>query len=292
MVGWQGRDTEAQRVQLEHRAEAPAARGRVRIGGLDLDRVGLAEVLEMARASIQQRRPCHIVTVNLQFLSVAERDPAFAQVVNGADVVVADGVPVLWLSRLLGAPIPQRVTGHDLLYGCAALAAQEGYSLFFLGAEPEVAEAATRRLDALFPGLRVAGTHQGAFTPDGYGATEAEERGAVEAVRDARPDILFVALGCPKQEYWASRHLHEVEVPVCAGIGGVLDVLAGRRQRAPTWMQRAGLEWLFRLQQEPRRLLGRYLGDGVPTSLRLGAAALWTRASPAGRRQLQAGGGA
>jgi N-acetylglucosaminyldiphosphoundecaprenol N-acetyl-beta-D-mannosaminyltransferase len=245
---------------------------RVQIGALRLHRVGLSSILEQISQFLEEKRPRQVVTVNLQFLSTAAKNRTFAEVVNSADLVVADGMPLLWLSRLLGTPIPQRVTGHDLLHHCAALAAQRGFTLFFLGATSVTAEKATRRLQEMYPGLKIVGSYQGSFSQDGYGLSESDERGALDAIRRCGPDFLFVALGCPKQELWIHRHRQEIEVPVCIGIGGVLDVLAGRLRRAPSWMQRMGLEWLYRLQQEPGRLWKRYLTQDFLTALKITAA--------------------
>jgi N-acetylglucosaminyldiphosphoundecaprenol N-acetyl-beta-D-mannosaminyltransferase len=134
-------------------------------------------------------------------------------------------------------------------------------------------------LEEEHPGVRVVGSYDGRFTWDGRGVTEEDERGAVEAIRAARPDFLFVALGCPKQDYWIARHLHEVDVPVSIGVGGVFDVIAGRVERAPRWMQRSGLEWAHRLAQEPGRLWKRYLIEAAPTVCSLSVSALAKRVS-------------
>jgi len=241
----------------------------VRIGQIGLHRVNLSSTLEQISRFVEEKGPHHVVTVNLQFLSTAAKNRTFAEVVNNADLVVADGMPLIWLSRLLGTPLPQRVTGHDLLHQCAALASQKGLTLFFLGATPSATEGATRRLQEMYPGLKIAGSYQGSFSPAGYGLSESDERGALDAIERCRPDFLFVALGCPKQELWIYRHRQDIQAPVCIGIGGVLDVLAGRLKRAPLWMQRMGLEWLYRLQQEPGRLWKRYLTQDLLTALKI-----------------------
>ena len=253
---------------------------RVPIGPLQIDRVPLSAVPGLLAGFASQGSPHQIVTANLQFLGVASRDAAFAEIVNRADLVVADGVPLLGLSRIIGRPIPDRITGHDLLQIAAGVAAQRGYSIAFLGAALEVARQAARRLREMHPGLGPVSTHQASISLDGYGRSQQDERRLVDSLRLSRPHFLFVALGCPKQEFWIARHLHEVGVPVCVGVGGTLDVLAGRLKRAPRWMRRAGLEWSYRLGQEPQRLWKRYLLGDMPTLCRLGVAALSSRSRP------------
>ncbi|MBI4202806.1 MAG: WecB/TagA/CpsF family glycosyltransferase [Chloroflexi bacterium] len=218
-----------------------------------------------------------MVTANLQFLSLARKNAEFAGIVNRAETVVADGMPLLWLSRLMGTPIPQRITGHDMLHLCAQLAVREGYSMAFLGGAPGVGDRAAQRLQALYPGLHFAGAFQGNFTSEGYGVQRQDEEELVERVHAKRPDFLLVALGCPKQEFWISRHIQAVGATVCIGVGSVLDVLAGRTRRPPPWMQRAGLEWSYRLLREPRRMWRRYLLGDMPTLLGLAPKALAQR---------------
>lgn len=242
-------------------------RDRVRLGKLLIDRVGLPEVTARANDALARHELYHIVTANLQFLSIARRNPVFADVANNAELVVADGRPLLWMARLGRTAIPERITGHDLLYHFCEVAAREGRSVFFLGAGPGVAEQASDMLRMRYPGLRVAGYHGGRYTAEGVGATPEDEENALAAIRAARPDYVFVCLGCPKQEFWISRHRHQIGSAVYIGVGGVLDVLTGKRKRAPQWMQRVGFEWLYRLMQEPRRLWRRYLLQDVPTVL-------------------------
>lgn len=248
---------------------AVSQRERVSVGGLLLDPVTLKETIEKVEGFIKERTPHYIATVNLQFITLSARYPSIRRVINNADLVVADGMPVVWLSQIHGTPLPERITGHDLLHHSADLAAKKGYSLFLLGATSEIADKAAKRLCRLYPGLKIAGMHQGSFTLDGNEIVQGNRETAVEVIKRCRPDILFVALGCPKQEFWMHNHLREINVPVSIGIGGVLDVLAGRHKRAPIWMQRTGLEWFYRLEQEPSRLWKRYLLGDVPTFMKL-----------------------
>ena len=204
-----------------------------------VDPVALAGVVRLLDEYVQSGVPHQIVTVNLDFIRIAQRDAEFRAVINAADLSVADGVPVVWAARLFGVPIPGRVTGVDIVERGVALAAERGYRLFLLGAAPGVAAAAASALQRRCPALLVAGT----YSPP-YGPFSAEtDAHIVDRIRAARPDMLFVAFGAPRQDLWIARHKHELGVPVCVGVGGTFDLLAGNLARAPRWMQRAGLEW-------------------------------------------------
>ena len=151
------------------------------------------------------------------------------------------------MARVLGLPVAERVSGVDLVARICERAADKGYAVFLLGALPGVAEDAARSLQSRCTGLRIVGTRDGYFSPE-------DEPKVVQEIAEAKPDILFVGLGAPRQEKWISRHMEALQVPVAIGVGGTFDVLAGRAKRAPEWMQRAGLEWLYRLLREPSRL--------------------------------------
>jgi N-acetylglucosaminyldiphosphoundecaprenol N-acetyl-beta-D-mannosaminyltransferase len=241
-------------------AAAQLTRDRVELLGTQVDRVPLDAIGAWITAFIESGQPHQIVTANLDFIAVARKRPPFAKVIAEAALVVCDGKPLVWAARLQGSPIPARVTGMDLVLHAAKLSTARGYRLFLLGAAPGVAERAALKLMELFPGCQIAGTYsppEGEFSP-------AENARMVEMVRAARTDALFVALGAPKQDEWIKAHLEELQVPLCAGIGGVFNFLAGETRRAPVWMQQAGLEWAFRLMQEPSRLWRRYLVNDLP----------------------------
>jgi N-acetylglucosaminyldiphosphoundecaprenol N-acetyl-beta-D-mannosaminyltransferase len=184
--------------------------------------------------------------VNPEFVVVAHHDPEFRALLNRADLALPDGIGLVWAGRWLGQPLRERVTGSDFVPRFAALAARQGYRPFFLGAAPGVAERAAAKLVQQHPGFRVAGCHAGSPDP-------AEEDEIVSRVRATRPDVLFVAYGAPAQDYWIARNLARLEVPVAMGVGGTFDFIAGVVPRAPVWMQRLGLEWLFRLVRQPWR---------------------------------------
>jgi N-acetylglucosaminyldiphosphoundecaprenol N-acetyl-beta-D-mannosaminyltransferase len=206
-----------------------------------------------------------VVTVNLDFLSIAQRDKLFRRTLNTADLAVADGMPLVWASRMRGEALPERVAGVDLVIESCRLAAETGESVFLLGAAPGVADAAARKLEEAFPGLRVAG----AYSPPMGPITRKENAHILRMIANTRPGFLFVALGAPRQDLWIRENRAQLGVPVCMGVGCVFDVLAGAVVRAPRWMQRTGLEWAYRLSQEPGRLWRRYLLNDIPMFGRL-----------------------
>jgi len=220
---------------------------RVEAWNVLLSPVTMDDALSAIDEFIRTKAPHHIVTTDASAIVRAQHDSDLRRIMREADMVTADGAGVVVMARLLDLPIRERVAGCDMVLGICELAAARGYCLYLLGGEPSVAELAARRLTEQHPGLRVVGTQHGYFSPD-------EEVRVVAQIKNARPDVLFVALGIPKQEKWIRRHLQELDVPVCVGVGGSLDVIAGRVPRAPRWMQRCGLEWLYRTIREPRRL--------------------------------------
>ncbi|HEV2472839.1 MAG TPA: WecB/TagA/CpsF family glycosyltransferase [Chthonomonadales bacterium] len=187
-----------------------------------------------------------VVTVNTEFVMEAQRNSAFREAINAAALVVADGVGIVWATRLRGTPVPERITGTDTVMDVAKRCARSGYRLYLLGAAPGVAELAAERLQAIAPGLEIAGTYAGSPAPE-------EEDGIVERLNAARADVLCVAYGAPAQELWIRRNLERLPVAVAMGVGGAFDFLSGRQRRAPRIMQRLGLEWLYRLYREPWR---------------------------------------
>ncbi|MBI3286526.1 MAG: WecB/TagA/CpsF family glycosyltransferase [Chloroflexi bacterium] len=227
-------------------AERLTERKSILILGVRVDNLTQAEALARIETFLQSRRPHQVVTINPEFVVAAQRDGEFAGVLQEADLNLPDGQGVVWAARLLGTPVRERVTGVDTLLGMAELAAHRGYKLFLLGGAPGVAEEASQRLQGTYAGLRVVGTYAGTPAPE-------EENEIVKRIRQAQPDILWVAYWAPQQDLWIHRHLHRLEVPVAMGVGGALDFIAGRARRAPQWMQRLGLEWLHRLVHQPWR---------------------------------------
>ena len=236
------------------------ARQRIDLGGVLIDRVNLRSATDRVRDFLRSGKSNQIVTVNLDFVAISRREPAFKDTLNGADLAVADGMPLVWVSRMGEEPLPQRLTGVELVDECCQIAVDTESSIFLLGAAPGVADVAADRLRERFPGLRIVGVYAPPFGPL---TTEVNER-IIETINAARPDFLFVALGAPQQDVWIRANRDRLDVPVSMGVGCVLDLLAGVVSRAPAWMQHAGLEWLFRLLQEPARLWRRYILDDLP----------------------------
>jgi len=206
-----------------------------------------AEVLERVRRFAASPGPHHVVTCDALCLVRAQKDAEFLRILQEADLVTADGAGVLWAARMLGLQIPARVSGVDLVDSLCGVAAKEGFKVYLLGARPGVAAEAAVRLQQRHPGLQIAGHYHGYFTAE-------EEPALLEEIRSCRPHLLLVGLGVPRQDKWIREHLAALEVPVGMGVGGSLDVISGRLPRSPEWMRRWGLEWLFRVLREPRRL--------------------------------------
>lgn len=224
---------------------------RAAVLGCEIDRVEMDEAVRRCERYIEAREPAQYMAVNAAKVVAVQRDQALRRMINRCEIVTADGQSVVWASRLLGDPVPSRVTGIDLMHRLLALAALRGYGVYVLGARADVLERALAVLRRRLPGLRIAGYRDGYFSA-------AEDPAVVSAIRAARPDILFVGLPSPRKEYFLARWRRDLDVPLCVGVGGAIDVLAGVRRRAPEPVQQLGLEWAFRLVQEPRRLLRRY----------------------------------
>jgi N-acetylglucosaminyldiphosphoundecaprenol N-acetyl-beta-D-mannosaminyltransferase len=219
---------------------------RIEILGTGVDPVTLEEAVIICAGFAESGAPHVVITVNPEAVENARRDAEFARVLREADLLVADGAGIVWASRRLGMPVPERVAGIDLLLRLSAVAASHGYGVYLLGARPGVASNAAHALAAQYPGLRIAGTMHGYFQPS-------EEAGVLAGIRRASPHVLFVGTGSPRQEKWMARHREALNVPVAMGVGGSFDVLSGEVRRAPLWMRSSGLEWLYRLGTQPAR---------------------------------------
>jgi N-acetylglucosaminyldiphosphoundecaprenol N-acetyl-beta-D-mannosaminyltransferase len=223
----------------------------VNVLGCPVDRLRMDETVERCRELIEQDGVARQVSVNAAKLVALRDDDRLRQIIAHCDIVNADGQSVVWASRMLGDPLPERVAGIDLMERLLLLAERHAYRVFFLGATPRVLERAVTKIRARHPQLRVAGYHDGYFRADDEDAVRAE-------ISAATPDILFVAMSSPGKEYWLDS-ADGLDARLVMGVGGALDVLAGDVRRAPGWIQRLGLEWLYRLAQEPGRLWRRYL---------------------------------
>ena len=214
--------------------------------GVRVDNITQAEALDRIEGFIGDGRIHQVATVNPEFVVIAQEDHEFRAILAGADLALPDGVGLLLASHILGTPLRERVAGSDLVYPLAQRAAQRGHRVFLLGAAPGIAGMAARRLQDLYPGLIVAGAYAGSAGPEG-------DEEAVSRIRAVSPQVLLVAYGAPAQDRWIHRNRARLEVPVCIGVGGALDFISGKIPRAPVWMRQVGIEWLFRLFQEPWR---------------------------------------
>lgn len=243
-------------MALEHPA---AAEWAVDILGVPFDRVNLAGAVNRIESMIAGGGSHFVVTPNVDFLVKARRDPELLGILNKADLVLCDGKPIVWASRWLGHPLPGRVAGSDLIPSLLVRAAEKGWRIFLLGGAPGIAAEASRRIASAHPSLPPVAHYSPPFRP----LNDMNNDEIAERIRAARPDIVLVCFGCPKQEKWISRNFAELGVPVMIGAGATIDFLAGRMARAPQWMRQSGTEWIFRLLQEPGRLAGRYADDLV-----------------------------
>ncbi|HEY5907574.1 MAG TPA: WecB/TagA/CpsF family glycosyltransferase [Vicinamibacteria bacterium] len=229
--------------------EAVAA---VDILGVPIAPAGMDEAVDWVDQAVLRRERLHVGVVNAAKLVNMRSDPELRNDVLSSDVVFADGMSVVWASRLLGRPLPERVAGIDLMYRILERGQSRGYRVYLLGATREVVGEAAARLREQYPGSEIVGHQHGYFS-------DAEEEAVASAIAGAKPDVLFVAMTSPRKERFLARWSGRLGVPVCHGVGGSLDVVAGKVERAPESWQRLGLEWLYRVKQEPRRLWRRYL---------------------------------
>lgn len=219
---------------------------RVNILGVDVDAVTMAEAVDVVRRAMDTRAGVMVATANAEMLMRATHDEELRRILNASALVVPDGAGTVWAARHLGHAMPERVAGYDLAQELLRRAPAEGRRVYFFGAAPGVAEKAKAKAEQIYPGIEIVGVRNGFFSP-------ADNAAIIAEIRAACPDLLLVALGVPKQEKWIAAHLAELDVPVAIGVGGTLDVMAGVMKRAPHWMQKAKLEWLFRGLMQPKR---------------------------------------
>lgn len=217
------------------------------------------QALDAVTAMIDDRVPRYVITANLNYAMLVASDPQMRSVTDDAAMILADGQPIVWRSWLAKPSqwLPGRVAGSDLLFRLAEKADQHGWRIYFLGAEPGVAQACADELKTRYPGMQVAGVH----SPPYRELSSIEIERQLDDIRQSRADILLVAFGQPKGEKWIHQHSQQLGVPVSIQVGASFDFAAGRVQRAPRWMQRTGLEWVHRMLGDPRRLIPRYCGN-------------------------------
>jgi N-acetylglucosaminyldiphosphoundecaprenol N-acetyl-beta-D-mannosaminyltransferase len=225
--------------------------------GVPFDNVTTAETIDLIEQMVASRKPHYLATANVDFLVQAQHDVELRRILMDAHLVLCDGTPLVWASRILGNPLPERVAGSDLVPLLMQIASRKNYRVFFLGGEEQTVRRAVEVLRIKYPDLNIAGHYSPPFAT----LHEMDHEEIRRRIMEARPDLLFVAFGCPKQEKWISMHYRSLCIPVSVGVGATIDFIAGKVKRAPKWMQKSGLEWVFRLIQEPRRLFKRYAND-------------------------------
>jgi N-acetylglucosaminyldiphosphoundecaprenol N-acetyl-beta-D-mannosaminyltransferase len=216
----------------------------MKILGIKINQVDFQQTLNIVGRFIKEKSPHQIITLNPEMIMTAQKDLEFKKVLNTSDLNVPDGIGVVWASKILGKPLKERVTGVDLVWALAKLAHENSYSIYFVGAQEGIAQKAASKLKTKYPKMKIAGTESGS----------PYDINLIERVRKAKPDILLVAFGYPKQEKWLKKYKHRLGASVCIGVGGAFDFISGKIKRAPLWVQKIGLEWFYRLLKEPWRI--------------------------------------
>ena len=224
----------------------------VNVLGIDVFSVRMAQLLNICEEHIDSKKALLLGVVNVAKLVNCHKNVELQRSLMEADIVLADGLPIIWLSRMLGDPLPERVTGIDIMYELLKEANKKHYRVYFLGAKSDVLQKMIKTIQKDYPGIAVAGYRDGYFDKD-------EEQDVAKNIKDSHADILFVGISSPKKENFLKNWLNFIDVPICHGVGGSFDILAGVTNRAPIWMQKCGLEWLYRVIQEPRMMWKRYL---------------------------------
>jgi len=225
------------------------------IRGVFVSPINMTDALDTIESWIATRSSHYVCVTGAHGVIESKSDKKLRDIHNRAGLVVPDGIPLVWLCRALGFKRTKRVYGPDLMRHLTAISAERGYRQFYYGGREGVAEKLAETLQNTHPALQVVGTHTPPFCP----LTREQDDAVVEKINSSRPDVLWVGLSTPKQEYWMAEHAARLEVPIVIGIGAAFDFLSGLKSQAPIWMQRSGLEWFFRLVTEPRRLWRRYL---------------------------------
>ncbi len=227
---------------------------KFKFAGIEIDNLTIQEAIDEIEALIKKGKSSYIVTPNAAQLVLLQKDKEFKKVYESAHLALPDGMSVIWASKILGAPLQARITGTELLFSLLGTSCKKNYKIFLLGGGKQIIEEVNKNLQLKFPNLQIVGNQHGYFSDD---------REIIEKINKTQADILFIGLGFPKQEKWIYHNLDQLSIKVAVCIGGVFDVVAGKTKRAPEWMQKAGIEWFFRLIQEPQRLWKRYLVGNI-----------------------------
>lgn len=233
---------------------------RMKFLNTEVDNLTMDEAISKIDKLIMDKKPSYVVTPNVDHIVKLENDIEFQQVYKNANLILTDGMPLVWISKMKKNPIKEKVSGSDLFPQICKLAAQKEYKVFLLGAAEGVAAKAAKNLSEKYKGLNVVGTYSPSY---GFENKKGEIDNIIKIINEAKPDILAVGLGAPKQEKFLYKYKDKLNVPVSLAIGASIDFEAGNINRAPIWMQKTGLEWFYRLCKEPKRMFKRYLVDDI-----------------------------
>ncbi|WP_308779948.1 WecB/TagA/CpsF family glycosyltransferase [uncultured Clostridium sp.] len=233
---------------------------RIRFLNIEIDNLSMDESIDYIDKLIKRKKNSYVVTPNVDHIVKLENDSEFLEVYNNADLVLTDGMPLVWISKFLKIPIKEKVSGSDLFPKVCKLADEKGYSIFLLGAAEGIAIKAAENLKNKYKNLNIVGT----FSPSyGFEKSKSEIEEIIKKVNEAKPDILAVGLGAPKQEKFIYKYKNKLNVPISLAVGASIDFEAGNIERAPKWMQKSGLEWFYRFLKEPKRMFKRYFIDDL-----------------------------
>lgn len=224
----------------------------IRIFGIDVASITMKETVNYIDKCIRENKTIQHVVINASKTVLMNKDERLKEIIEGCEIINADGQSIVWASNIIGTPLPERVAGIDLMFELMKLAEEEKYGVYFFGATQEVLEKTVLKMKKEHPNLIISGYKNGYFDKD-------EEKRIIEDMHKSNAKILLVAFSSPKKEYWLSENINKINIPFCMGVGGSFDVVAGKAKRAPKWMQKIGLEWFYRFIQEPRRMWKRYI---------------------------------
>lgn len=233
---------------------------RMKFLNTEIDNLTMEEAILEIDKLILNKKPSYVVTPNVDHIVKLEHDKEFQNVYKEADLILTDGMPLIWISKLKACPIKEKVSGSDLFPKVCQLSSEKGYKLFLLGAAEGIAVKASENLKSKFRGLNIVGTYSPSY---GFENKKEEVEKIIKTINEAKPDILAVGLGAPKQEKFICKYKDKLNVPISLAIGASIDFEAGNIERAPKWMQKSGLEWFYRLCKEPKRMFKRYLVDDL-----------------------------
>jgi len=227
-----------------------------RFAGIRFDKVNLSESVKKVITAIEHNSKIQVCVTNVYSTVLMQKDTEFRKINNSTSLVVADGMPIIWVSKLMGFPLPCRIAGSDLFFELCTVASTRNYTFYFLGSKKEVLDKIRVNLKVDFPDLKIVGMYSPPYRDQ---FSEEENNDIVQKINEVKPDVLWVGMTAPKQEKWIFHNLDKLNVKVAIGVGAVFNFVAGSVPRAPVWMQKMGMEWFFRLIQEPKRLWKRYL---------------------------------